>query len=80
MDKHAPINASSVWQSSTVSLRSVCLQAVQLRCERFMCENFHKILDDPLLQVGDNDDAHHEQRQLGMNGIISFLHLALCRV
>ncbi|DBA77327.1 TPA: hypothetical protein ACH3X2_000848 [Trebouxia sp. C0005] len=56
------------------------LLAVQLRCERFMCENFHKILDDPLLQVGDNDDAHHEQRQLGMNGIISFLHLALCRV
>ncbi|KAL0025128.1 hypothetical protein WJX77_001688 [Trebouxia sp. C0004] len=26
------------------------LLALQLRCERFMCENFHKILDDPLLQ------------------------------
>lgn len=25
------------------------LVALRLRCERFMCENFHKILDDPLL-------------------------------
>lgn len=29
----------------------VSLQALQLRCEQFMRENFHKILDDPLLQV-----------------------------
>ena len=27
------------------------LQAMQLRCEQFMCNNFHKLLNDPLLQV-----------------------------
>lgn len=27
------------------------MQALQLRCESFMCNNFHKILNDPLLQV-----------------------------
>ena len=56
------------------------LQALQLRCERFMCDNFHKILDDPLLQVGQIDSACSEQRQLGMNGTINFLPLTLCRV
>ena len=56
------------------------LQALQLRCERFMCENFHKILDDPLLQVGVLDSARTKERQLGMNGIIDFLPLTLCRV
>jgi len=45
-----------------------------------MCENFHKILDDPLLQVGEIDSARNEQRQLGMNAIIDFLPLTLCRV
>lgn len=56
------------------------LQALQLRCERFMCENFHKILDDPLLQVREIDSVCNEQRQLGMNGIINFLPLTLRRV
>ena len=27
------------------------LQALQLRCEQFMCNNFHKLVNDPLLQV-----------------------------
>ena len=27
------------------------LQALQLRCEQFMCNNFHRLLNDPLLQV-----------------------------
>lgn len=27
------------------------LQALQLRCEQFMCNNFNKLLNDPLLQV-----------------------------
>ncbi|KAA6427683.1 MAG: hypothetical protein FRX49_02346 [Trebouxia sp. A1-2] len=35
------------------------LLAVQLRCERFMCENFHKILDDPLLQVAEDALVMH---------------------
>ena len=34
--------------------RSESMQALRLRCERFMCENFHKILDDPLLHVRQN--------------------------
>lgn len=41
--------------SASISLLNVnvgChLQALQLRCEQFMCNNFHKLLNDPLLQV-----------------------------
>ena len=33
---------------------SCAVQALQMRCEHFMCSNFHKILDDPLLQARHN--------------------------
>ena len=35
-----------------------CLQALQMRCEHFMCNNFHQILDDPLLQVSHAMPCH----------------------